>query len=1296
MSRVGMGFALLLCASAAVPHCVLSADSCPDGTASAVPVKDGRPPVIDGSLDDWDLSGGVSVWIADELADRQHCCVSFMYDDDNFYVAARMALMDHELRNDCRPLDKYWFGDNIRLHYCTDRSMPFPLPNKFDEKGGPAPLYARNRKVGSVTLWRDTRHGDDWMLVLPGANFDCGTVTNPAGSAVKVVGKDRHAVIEARVPWRALGVEDGKNPFAPGEMMTAELDVHWYPGTDGYSAAAIYRVDPGTFAFRRLENWGRIRFEPRGNLPKRGKTVFEIAQDSGVKTREKLAEGATEISFEVPKRGRVSVLVRDEKGGVLKELMGGEEHGPGIVRAYWDGRDAYGFPCATNKTYRWEAYMNDGVDVEWFGTVGTEGVPPYETPDGKGGWGSDHGPAIAAAADETGRYFVWYTNESGCGLVKTDFDGNVVWRSAPFVCGGFGDFSCAVAAGGSLYVVYDGLGRNKSKSVARIDARTGDFMPFVGCNTINLDFSQKEPKLPNGCALGPFKMTTAGIATDGRRLFVSDYAGNRIVLHDISTGARLGEWPCAGVRGITWFEGALYAAVLAGKIVRLTADNGVATDFVTEGLSAPYGVAFDAKGRLHVTDWGESHQLKTFSCDGRLIRTLGKKGGRAFLGAYDPTSFSYPAALACDERGVLLVPEMASPKVFSLIDAETGRTLRRCFGYTAYSPSNLPDCDDPLLQYYSLSGPESFARARVPNAGGIGIPEASWDFRNAGWSEFDCVFNTMTMGEVLRGENGLKYLVPDGEGGMPTEVNPAHPRTICRIDGDRMIPVASFSLAEPDPHPRTKENAIRVWTDANRDGRQQDSEIRLLDGVGDRRFAWAVHSGSLMMDRHGNVYLTTMQNALVEIPSKGFDESGVPVLDVAAARVAVPEIVPGLKYMLCSWRSGAVGWRRDSQGNFYSVVFYPREYATEALTRKMKTGMGHTSRFTTVEFVKYAPDGRVLWQTGRKATSAPRQGEILHPWCMAGLVGDEYVVMASEWGPFWIYTRDGFYAGQLFDTPGMPGRGIPYRFGGEDFSGHIRFFPERDEVWAYNAGHTYRVKGFKGGRIKGERRFAGEVHLVQVKPLENADASVREVVSGKTASFADDLASVRVTRRDAWLECLFEVKDATPLVNVARADDRIFKGGDAVGVELGPRDGNGLGGCVRILAAKTGDRIRVVGMKPVTRGEKRPFSYSTPSGGDVAFEWIGEVPGAEAEAESRPDGTGYRMCFRVPYDFLEFDIREGDCAFEAEVLFSGEGGRGLGVGRRVYLCHPVDVKTTMTDDTPTEARLYRDGWGVLK
>ena len=48
---------------------VMAADFCTSGIANAVPVKDGTAPVIDGRLDDWDLSGEEVTWIADLLAE---------------------------------------------------------------------------------------------------------------------------------------------------------------------------------------------------------------------------------------------------------------------------------------------------------------------------------------------------------------------------------------------------------------------------------------------------------------------------------------------------------------------------------------------------------------------------------------------------------------------------------------------------------------------------------------------------------------------------------------------------------------------------------------------------------------------------------------------------------------------------------------------------------------------------------------------------------------------------------------------------------------------------------------------------------------------------------------------------------------------------------------------------------------------------------------------------------------------------------------------------------------------------
>ena len=116
----------------------------------------------------------------------------------------------------------------------------------------------------------------------------------------------------------------------------------------------------------------------------------------------------------------------------------------------------------------------------------------------------------------------------------------------------------------------------------------------------------------------------------------------------------------------------------------------------------------------------------------------------------------------------------------------------------------------------------------------------------------------------------------------------------------------------------------------------------------------------------------------------------------------------------------------------------------------------------------------------------------------------------------------------------------------------------------------------------------------------------------------------------------------------------------------------------------------MIAFKPFTKGEKKPISYFTPAGGKSEFEFIGEVPGAEVEFVV--DGEkGYRVKMSLPAEFLELDA-SGGYAFEAEALFSGQGPRGLGTVERCYLHSPVSSSTTMTDDVPTESRLYPKGW----
>jgi hypothetical protein len=263
--------------------------------------------------------------------------------------------------------------------------------------------------------------------------------------------------------------------------------------------------------------------------------------------------------------------------------------------------------------------------------------------------------------------------------------------------------------------------------------------------------------------------------------------------------------------------------------------------------------------------------------------------------------------------------------------------------------------------------------------------------------------------------------------------------------------------------------------------------------------------------------------------------------------------------------------------------------------------------------------------------------------------------------------------------------------GGEDFSGQVVYFPDRDEVWAYNEGHVFKVLGFEKGRVKGEWRTEGTVVLNAINPLD---------FTGKEKPIGD----VKFELANGKAVFSAHVKDDSPLLNVAGNLGAVFKGGDAVGFEIGPKDlaakleriperkpTERYLGFARILAVRIKGKDKVIGFKPFTDGKKFPLTYSTPAGGDSAFEFVGEVPGAEVVFAVDSDKKGYTAKITVPAAFFESAYPNG-YAFEAEALLSGQGQRGLGTIERGYLHSPDSSQTTMTDDVPTESRLYPKGW----
>ncbi len=1271
------------------------------GLMMALPLPGGRPPVIDGKLDDWDLSAQEPMWITPETADRFNAGTAIMYDSQALYFSAVVSLPDRPLVNANNPVDPFWNGDMLELRLVSDPAIDWPV-------NAEAANVRASRSIVHCSLWQNSATGKNYIHMAYGARLNQGKAVNPEGSQVALTqNANRQYILESRIPWSALNVPDGKNPFGVGRRMTAVMAVHWGGETQ---VTALYRVNPGSFAFKRPECWGQVEFSKTGKIDARHATM-----ESAIESQRPRHDGVP-IEIDVPENNlKVSVNILGERGEVLREVIGGEPHDKGTLRVRWDGRDQWGAPL-TPGTYKWGAYLSPGLKARYVGTVGTSGGRGFETEDGRGLWGGDHGAAVGVAADATGMYFLWAVAESGRAVVKTDYDGNVLWRKTPFVGGGFGPFYAIAANGQYVYIAHES---DDWQLLARLDAGTGELLTFPNGQSLARIARGKLIKMPEDTTplltVRRMPPVTAGLAASEREIFMPQYPENVIHVVDAMTGKVTRNLRCPGPRGVALDGlGDLYAVSFPengpARIVKFTGADGEPATVISTDLVAPWCVAVDSADNLHVTDLGKSQQVKIFSSSGRLLRTLGKVGGRPWGGAYDASSFLLPAGISADAKGGILVAEASLPKVMSRFDAANGKLLRRWFGAVAYASQNTPDPLDPALQYYQVT-PDGehrkalgggICRARVP----FESPDAYWYLPRLGGQNVGNLSDYFGSPVTVLADNHQTYIFGDSGHG------------VLRIDADRLVPVGSLI-------PRSRGGPLAVWSDANADGLSQPGEIQTLDVIGGQSIGRLGNSaGSMWMQPNGDVYLMTCSNRILKIPGAGFTASGAIRWDVAKASWVVPVVAANMPTENNKWntspRNGLLGVRVDHEGNIYVCYNANAPYAAGGMTESMREGLGHTSGMTAVKIGKFSPDGKPLWTVGRKATAAARPGEMYHFWAMGGLVGNRYIAGASEWGQIYFYTHDGFFVDAIMNNPGLSPPAGPYTFGSETFGGRVQDYPQRNEVWAFSCGMSYQVQGFDHGKVAGEIRQSGVVTLDRVydnTPVAQSDRPVALTaarISADPFSGADawsntprqnikangkDLASVQIAFDDANMYARFEVADDSPLLNNADSANLIFHGGDAVGLYLGPAKRSGTAivpGDMRILAGMIAGKPRLIAMKPTTAQAKRPDRYVTPSGGESSFEFIGDVPQGRVVLTQDSSGNGYTAVLAVPRSFIEIPMQEGkSLAADAEVLFSGQAARGLQTVSRYYIFSPRNSRTNMIDDIPTESRLYPQHWGVL-
>ena len=262
------------------------------GLMYAVPAPNGTPS-LSGADTGWDLTSVESMWVDPQNARLMHAKYALNYDENNLYVYARVSLPNRKLANPNSPTDSYYIGDMIEFRVCSDPSIQTPL-NRKD------PATLNSNRICHMSFWKDTAAGQTYFAIAYGdlANSK-GNALNPPGSKVAITEGAADYVVQAIVPWSALNVPGGKNPFAPGSRMTGIWAMHWGSNqSDQYPA--LYTQNPGGAAYNSWDKWGLVEFSPTGNLKSRHPTMEAILSD--------LAHAAPvgiPITIEVPSAGKL-------------------------------------------------------------------------------------------------------------------------------------------------------------------------------------------------------------------------------------------------------------------------------------------------------------------------------------------------------------------------------------------------------------------------------------------------------------------------------------------------------------------------------------------------------------------------------------------------------------------------------------------------------------------------------------------------------------------------------------------------------------------------------------------------------------------------------------------------------------------------------------------------------------------------------------------------------------------------------------------------------------------------------
>ena len=693
-------------------------------------------------------------------------------------------------------------------------------------------------------------------------------------------------------------------------------------------------------------------------------------------------------------------------------------------------------------------------------------------------------------------------------------------------------------------------------------------------------------------------------------------------------------------------------------------------------------IASDKAGRFYVAVGDPENQVKVFDRTGKLIRSIGRAGGRQLLGAWQPDGMRFVSSIAIDPKGRLWVMEAdAAPKRVSRWNVETGTPEAEFFGATGYGAMGGAICPaDPTV----MVG-QGCEWKLDPNTGrATCVAVITRDEMQV--SRFAVSANHVYLATTAAWAFSIgpvKFLERMGRGDYKLR------STIFYVDRE------GHESASPDA---AKGARTGYWADENGDGQRQDNELKFVDGI-ERVSGWYMNLAPDMTLYAGNH----------QFKITGISACGAPLYDFSHP-TKMP--APGLgsadgKFVLATGDYGAAN-------SWYTCFDIS---AGRPIWKYPDTFVG-------VHGSHNAPPAEV----GLIRGSFTPCGVVKLP----DPIGNIWVIPTNV-GEWHLLTSKGFYLARLFQgdalkvrfpeqaTPGALMDDAPPGMGGEDFGGSATLADDgtlhlqagKTAFWNLVVTGLDTVRALSGGTVAIDTHEVQLAEAERERQLQSATGTRQITVRKLAPTFTGNLDTdfkdaqqIRYQKQDeaaarsaaAWSDEMlyigWEVKDATPWVNGAVDATEMYLRGDTVDFQFAAdprsdknRDKPVLGDMRLSVGNFKGSPMAML-YRPLA-AEKHPRVFS--SGVVKSFLMESVIELKKAKIIVTKHDRDYTVEAAIPLDSIDFHP-------EAGTTYRGDFGvtHGDPAGQRTRLrTYWNNQHTGIVDDAVFELQLEPKNWGEI-